>query len=99
MERELLLGEVTPEVAAFLESLGREAPPREHVYMGPPARVRYQSRHVFHQPHWKFLSKRYDPAPVSVELEVELGDRVANALRMQADTEAFFSTQPRRNSE
>lgn len=94
MSDELLLGEVTDEVRAFLESQGRTVAPKPHQYLGPPGRPKRVSRFIEHDPPHPRLLGRSRITHLPIELEIELGGRATNALRMQANTPAYFSSLP-----
>lgn len=98
-DRGLLIGEVTPEVRAFLESMGRKVSddPVHQATRVVSKRSRV-SRHVSHFPpawgpvtisRWPHVHQasvmgliREDPV-----IELELGPRAANALRMNTDNQ------------
>lgn len=94
---ELQLGEVTDEVAAFLEQMGRPIPEKVHLYTSPPARPRRQSRHIVHDPpHWRIalsperraFLREYDT------LQVEVGERTAVGMHMQSDFLTYLTSMP-----
>lgn len=116
MSDELLLGELTPEVKAFLESMGRtvkEIDPTQiadHRATKIVPRLKRESRHVRHDPPaWGPLMEArwpnvHQPARLSAmrsdeAFEYELGERVASAFRMQADTEHYLHTLPHQRSQ
>ena len=104
----LMLGEVTPEVKAFLESMGRKVltPSEQHAEwvatreVGRPKRV---SRHVVHDPpawsplmaeRWPEIipASRVEALRFEVLEEFEVGARVAAAFRRQSDILLWLSS-------
>jgi hypothetical protein len=107
-DKELMIGEVTPEVKAFLESMGRKVyTPEEEVAVwqathtvGRPKRV---SRHVVHDPgcwtplmsdRWPQIisASRVEDLRSEVLEEFEVGTRVSTAFRLQHDILLWLSS-------
>lgn len=103
----LLIGEVTPEVRAFLESMGRTVHDIKDNYehhatheVGRPKRV---SRQVTHDPsawgplmaaRWPHVIQpsRVESLRVEVLEEFEVGARVSTAFRMQRNYRSYLSS-------
>jgi hypothetical protein len=104
----LQLGEVTPEVAAFLESQGHKTD-TPHRQLREPAKLIYVSRHVVHDPPaWGPLTRERWPSVIAparvqalrVELEWdhELGSRTAVAFHSWADKDWYLTRHPQRDT-
>lgn len=108
---ELMLGEVTDEVRAFLESMGRTVLPvdpgalAQHIATKTLGRIRRQRTSIRHDPPaWSPLTTGIPPLRVralreDLAWEHEVGERVVVGARMQSDFVKYLSTLPTRIKE